>query len=198
MLEVGIAGMARPGEAESGDRHVSRRFRRGALVAVIDGLGHGAEAAEAASIAIAAINLRPQDSVITLVRRCHEQLLKTRGIVMSIATLDRRDETITWLCVGNIKSILLRADRNWPRNCEYLMQRSGVVGSKLPPLQASVTPIAAGDTLIMSTDGIRTGYAQHLPLASRPQQIADHILARYHDGTDDALVLVARYLGIRK
>ncbi len=198
MLEVGVAAMTRPGESESGDRHVSRSLRHGALVAVLDGVGHGAEAAEAADVAIAAINERPQDSVVTLVRRCHEHLRKTRGIVMSIATLDRRDETITWLCIGNIKSILLRTNESSPKNCEYLVQRSGVVGAQLPLLQASVTPIAVGDTIVMSTDGIHTEYAQHLPLASRPQQIADHILARYHKGTDDALVLVARYLGIRK
>lgn len=198
VLEIGAASLALAGAAESGDQYVAMRFRNGALVAVVDGLGHGAEAAEAAKAAVAAMSERPQDSVITLVRRCHERLLRTRGVVLSMASMNLRDETISRLCVGNAESILLRANADGPVTVESLMQRGGVVGARLPPLQATVTPIAAGDTLVLVTDGIGAGFARHLPLSFRPQEIADHILARHHKGTDDALVLVARYWGNRK
>lgn len=198
VLEIGTASIARPGEIESGDMHLARRFRNGALVAVVDGLGHGTEAAEAARIAVEALSERPQDSVITLVRKCHEELRGTRGVVMSLASLNTRDETVAWLCVGNIDSILLRAKHDASSSYESIMQRGGVVGHKLPPLQATLTTVDAGDTLVLSTDGIQTGFARHLSLSFRPQQVADHILTHYRKGTDDALVLVARYRGKRK
>ena len=50
-------------------------------------------------------------------------------------------------------------------------------------------------TLIFATDGIRGGFAEGLPTDATPQELADHILARHGKGTDDALVLVARYAG---
>jgi hypothetical protein len=56
-------------------------------------------------------------------------------------------------------------------------------------------PVAPGDLLLLATDGIRSGFAEGLRLDQSPQQLADHILARDVKGTDDALVVVARYLG---
>lgn len=78
---------------------------------------------------------------------------------------------------------------------EYLLLRGGVVGYQLPPLHASTIPVARGDTLILATDGIRSGFAEGLDLGEPPQRIADHILAQHGKSTDDALVLVGRYIG---
>ena len=51
------------------------------------------------------------------------------------------------------------------------------------------------DTLIIATDGINPDFDDGLTLDQDPQQIADGILAQHHSGDDDALVVVARYLG---
>jgi hypothetical protein len=76
-----------------------------------------------------------------------------------------------------------------------LLLHAGVVGLQLPPLRDFGIPVARGDTLILATDGIRGGFAEGLTLEGTPQQLADRILARDDKGTDDALVLVARYVG---
>jgi len=78
---------------------------------------------------------------------------------------------------------------------EAILLRSGVVGLELPQLRASVTTLAPGDLLVMATDGIRSGFAERLSAAQATQRLADQILADYRKSTDDALVLVARYLG---
>lgn len=49
----------------------------------------------------------------------------------------------------------------------------------------------------MVTDGIRSGFTADLAIASSPQEIAETILARFTKGSDDAHVVVARYLGGR-
>jgi hypothetical protein len=77
-----------------------------------------------------------------------------------------------------------------------VLLHGGVVGLQLPPLRAFVIPVSLGDTLILATDGIRSGFAEGLPPEEPPQQLADRILARDAKGTDDALVLVVRYLGL--
>src|SRR5207245_2855891 len=118
LIEWGVATLALPGQAQSGDLHLVKPLGTGVLVAAVDGLGRGAGAA-----------------------------------------------------------------------------RGGIGGSELPRPHPVVLPIAAGDTLIFTTDGIREGFAEALSSEATPQQLADHILARHGKGTDDALVLVARYLG---
>jgi hypothetical protein len=54
-------------------------------------------------------------------------------------------------------------------------------------------PMKEGDTLIFVTDGIRSGFARGLSTGDPPQLMANRILAEYGKGSDDALVLVARY-----
>jgi len=195
LIECGIAARMLPGEAASGDRHVVKFFPNGALVAAVDGLGHGDEAAAAAEIAVATLETFAPSSPIALVTRCHEAMRKTRGAAMSIASFNALDNTMTWLGVGNVDAALLRADADARPSRESILLRGGVVGLQLPTLRESVLPVKRGDTLIIATDGIEGGFTEGLTPGDPPQQIADLILARHGKDTDDALVLVARYLG---
>src|SRR5256884_7303297 len=79
LIEWGVASLALPGEAESGDRHLVTPVGTGVLVAVVDGLGHGAEAASAAKAAVAALERHPTESPAPLLERCHRALNGTRG-----------------------------------------------------------------------------------------------------------------------
>jgi hypothetical protein len=130
-----------------------------------------------------------------MVQRCHEALKKTRGVAISLASFGFRDHTLTWLGVGNVEGVLLRADPASSPARETLMLVGGVVGYRLPMLRAMVVTVAIGDTLVFATDGIRNGWAQEVTKDDEPQHIADRIGSRYSKGTDDALVLVARYKG---
>jgi serine phosphatase RsbU (regulator of sigma subunit) len=197
LIEWGVATLALPGEAQSGDLHLVKPAGTGVLVAVVDGLGHGAEAATAAQAAVAALERHASESPVALIERCHRALKGTRGVVMSVALFARPERSMTWVGVGNVEGLLLHGDgaarSGAPR--ESLVTRGGIVGSELPRLHPVVLPIARGDTLLFATDGIREGFAEGLPPEATPQQLADQILARHGKGTDDALVLVARYLG---
>lgn len=199
ILEVGTAGMAcaAPGDGlESGDLHVVVPFAAGALVAVIDGLGHGSEAAAAARVAAAALVRHAALPVLQLIELCHTELRRTRGAVMSLVQFSAADSSVTWAGVGNVEGILLRgADRE--RGREAIPMRAGVVGYRLPPLREQRVPLSPGDTLVMATDGVRSGFASDLALDRTPQALADSILARDGKQSDDALVLVARYMGWR-
>jgi negative regulator of sigma-B (phosphoserine phosphatase) len=187
--------LAEAGDLESGDHCVVAGLSNGALVAVIDGLGHGSEAAYAARTAGQVLTAHAAEPVLDLVQRCHAKLHKTRGVVMTLASFNVRDSTITWAAVGNVEAVLLRMDQTAEQRRQGVIARGGVVGYRLPPLHAATLPIAQGDTLIMATDGISGGFWEDLVLYKSPQEIADTILARYGKGTDDALVLVARYIG---
>ncbi len=194
LIEWGFAAMPLKGQAVSGDSYIIKPFPNGILMAVVDGLGHGYEAAQASKIATATLDTYAHESIIPLVRRCHEALKGTRGVVMSIASFNSLDKTMTWLGVGNIEGILLRKDVNATPLRKSLLLRGGVLGYQLPPLRESVIPVLAGETLIFATDGIRSGFDKEIKLSDKPQQIADSIMAQFNRGTDDALVLVVRYI----
>src|SRR5260221_455136 len=85
LLEWGVAAMALAGLA-SGDSSVVQPFPGGVLVAVVDGLGHGPEAAAAAQVAVDILTRHADEELLALVKRCHEGMLPTRGAVMSLAS----------------------------------------------------------------------------------------------------------------
>jgi len=191
-----VAKSSLPGQGESGDRHLVCCGGNGILIAAIDGIGHGQEAANAAEAAIAILKASPDEPVISLVERCHERLRSTRGVVLSLASIDPKHGMMTWLGVGNVQGVLMRAGAEKGSVEEVLLLRGGVVGSQLPALQAAVLPIRKGDTLVFVTDGIRGEFMEDLSALQSPQRAADKILKQHGRGNDDALVLVVRLTGI--
>jgi hypothetical protein len=191
-IDLGVAQRARPGDVESGDRCVVRGFPGGVLLAVLDGLGHGAQAAAAASIAAAVLEEHAAEPLDALVERCHAALTRTRGVVMSLAAFNAGARTVSWLGVGNVEGILARRHPGAAPPQELLLLRPGIVGHQLPPLQPARLSVAVGDVLLLATDGVRSGFSSGLPPGLAPQRLADLILAHEARDTDDALVLVAR------
>lgn len=196
LIDWAVTSQALAGQTESGDRHVVRFFPNGVLVGVVDGLGHGAEAARAAKVAVAVLDEHAHEPIPFLLKRTHEALKATRGAVISLASFHASDNTMTWLGVGNVEGILVRADPQQGRAIESILLQAGLIGMNLPSLRPSVVPVSRGDTLILVTDGISNDFRLQLVLSGRPQQIADRLCARHSKSTDDALVLVARYCGV--
>ena len=196
MVEYGVAKFVLPGQDESGDHHLVCCNRNGILIAAIDGIGHGEEAANAAKAAVGLLRSSADEPIISLVERCHEKLRAPRGIVLSLAFIDSENRMMTWLGVGNVQGMLMRGDAKRGNVKESLLLRAGVVGSQLPALQATVLPIVRGDTVFFATDGVRSDFSVTLSARENPQRAADRILGQYRRGNDDALVLVVRLMGI--
>src|SRR6266566_7052570 len=135
-IEWAVAELAQQGQSESGDRHLVLPTPDGGLVAVVDGLGHGAEAASAAKVAVRALERGGDRPLAQLFRDCHQSLIGTRGAVISAASFSVPDETMTWLGVGNVEGRLLRAPVSGSPPPDALLVRGGVVGAHLPPLGA--------------------------------------------------------------
>jgi negative regulator of sigma-B (phosphoserine phosphatase) len=194
-LDWAFATRTKPGHSDSGDIHLAKSCSAGMLLAVIDGVGHGKEAALAARVARDVVDSYADEPLVSLLHRCHQWLRGTRGVVMSLAWVETESRVMRWAGVGNVQGVLLR--RKWGgRSVENsLLLRAGVVGVQLPSLEAAVLPITPGDTLVLATDGVKATFDRSLADKLPPQSAADHILAEYGDAGDDALVLVGRYRG---
>lgn len=195
LAEWATAGRALPGQTESGDVAVTMEHADGVLLAAIDGLGHGPEAFEAAQTVAEILEDSPEDPLDLLGQRAHERLRDMRdprGVVMSMVSL--RHEGSTWLGIGNVEGKMLRTGAD-PAATVYLSPMGGIIGHDLPLLHVSTLEVRPGDVVILATDGVREDFGLGWRLARPVQEIADRLLEDFADRNDDALVVVARYLG---
>jgi hypothetical protein len=192
-LEVGVAGLAIQGEVNSGDLAVFAPYDRGGLAAVIDGLGHGDDAAAASAIAEGVIRAHASDSPAELLRHCHQELRKSRGVVLTAAWFDLEAMELSWAGVGNVEARLVRGAATYGDRHDSALVLGGVVGYNLPPVRPARTDLRPGDAVAFATDGIEADYSGSLTPGLPAQRLAERILSRHGRATDDALAAVVRY-----
>ena len=194
VLERGEAGEPLAGETRSGDLAVFAPYEGGALVAAIDGLGHGAAAADAAEAAAAQFRAHVGERPERLLRHSHDALRSTRGVVATVAWFDLATGALTWTGIGNVEGRLVRADRQRGDSDDSPTLFGGVLGWSLPAVRLVRTTLAPGDCVIMATDGVAADFGSSLqPGVPAPEQ-ARRVLASHARGSDDALVVAVRYL----
>ncbi|MGE0030834.1 MAG: SpoIIE family protein phosphatase [Steroidobacteraceae bacterium] len=191
-IEWGFAGQPLPGQSESGDRCVVQVDNGQATIAVVDGLGHGSEAALASRIAADVIETHAHEGILPLFQRCHERLRSTRGAAITVARYDSGTHRIRWLGAGNVRAMLLRATADGATECRDMLIYSGTVGVRVPTVEVSSLDAQPGDLLFLATDGIRDRFAEAVRYGEGPQAQAERLLDNYRIPTDDALILVAR------
>ena len=195
-LEWAVEAKPYPGEIACGDRSLIVSGHE-TLLAVVDGLGHGIEAARAAERAIETIAEIADAPLEEIMQECHRRLRSTRGAALTLAAVSPTLGTLTWLGVGNVEALLVRASpRDQPART-LIVARGGVVGHHLPPLRAASLDLGPDDLIVLATDGISERFAAQSPFHGEPAAIARDILARHALGGDDALILVARQGGPR-
>jgi negative regulator of sigma-B (phosphoserine phosphatase) len=194
-LELGVAGIAIEGEERSGDLAVFAPYDKGGLAVVIDGLGHGPEAADASAIAERVIREHASASPAALLARCHEALRKSRGVVLTAAWFDLEYLEISWAGVGNVEARLIRGDAVYGDRHDSALVLGGVVGYNLPAVRPAHTELRHGDAVAFATDGIDADYSASLTPGLSAQRLAERILERHARDTDDALAAVVRYVG---
>ena len=197
LLEWAVAARPFPGESVSGDQCVVRVTETEVLLAVIDGLGHGPDAATAAEQAVEVLRENPAEPVEVLLVLCHTALAHTRGAAITVASISATNGSMSWLGVGNVEAALLRgvpsSDSSGRPPTEWVLLHGGIVGYQLPTLRPRAVDLEPGDVLLMATDGIARSFTQDVHLGAAPARLADGILENLARPTDDALILVARY-----
>jgi phosphoserine phosphatase RsbX len=196
-VEWGVVTRSRRGEATSGDLAVVVPLPQGVLVAGIDGLGHGREAALAARTAAEVVREHASEDLVSLVRRCHAALKGTRGAAISLAFVSPATSGVTWLGVGNVEGRVLSGEPSSTRPKGSLALGSGLPGHVLPPVSTATLAVRPGDVLVLATDGIESAFADSLDVSGSTRAIGERILADHRKPPDDALAVVVRYLGAR-
>jgi serine/threonine protein phosphatase PrpC len=177
------------GQVISGDAYVVAPFTPDGLqVAVIDGLGGGAEAAHAAQKAVQVISGNPAQDPAELMRRSHIALQGTRGAVIALLTFNMSVRSVSFVGVGNIGAHVYSVLPIKP------ISKNGIVGYRLPHLLKLAYSYNSGDTFVLYSDGVssRIGLDSSLDPSLEPQQLAERIMELHGKNNDDASVVVVR------
>lgn len=193
-FELGINSIPYQGEVVSGDIHFFKNTTDGALVAVIDGAGHGWSAAQAAKLIASNLEGIASDSISEIFKKTETICKKTRGAAMSAAHFSLINSSMTWAGIGNVEGILMRANPEIKPSKESLLLRNGILGYGSVAPRIATLPVSPGDTLILVTDGIRSDFFESVDLREPAQKISESILASHAKGNDDALALVVRLM----
>jgi negative regulator of sigma-B (phosphoserine phosphatase) len=189
-MQFGVINRPLKGQTACGDAYFIKEFANQVFIAVIDGLGHGQEAAAAAGTAVEYLTKNYRESLTEIIQGSHEALKKTRGAVMGIALIDLDRAVLRCAGVGNIDIRVISRTPILP------VSRTGILGHNLPKIREEEFPYAPGDLLILHSDGISGKLDLNLCppefLGQHPQAIAEKIAAKFGRETDDLTLVVAR------
>jgi len=159
------------------------------VLCMIDGLGHGKGAEQAALAALGCVERHRHWPLLAIFVDCDKALRDTRGVAMGIAGIDRFGGILTYAGIGNTRAVVVGQKTTWLTSCY------GIVGGGYRTLKSKTVPLLPHDLVIMSTDGIEE--LIDLPscdemLRTDVDRLAETILEGWLRKTDDAAVLVFR------
>lgn len=186
---IGGVVVAKTGESASGDDWACHEDADGCTIFVVDGLGHGTEAAVAAHEAITQFHRSCSESPAGIISAVHRALRHTRGAAVAAARIQRASRTVVFAGVGNIAGVVLGPGGQLRR----MVSHNGTAGHIVRKVQSFEYPCAGG-LLILHSDGIGSGWTLEgysgLTRA-HPLLIAGVLYRDFSRGRDDATVVVA-------
>ena len=193
LLDVGAVCLPIDGETACGDGWAVVQGADRAVILLVDGLGHGPNAADAADTAIAAFRAASGGAPAEIAALLHQALRATRGAALAVAEVVPAAEgaTVRYCGVGNTAALLLSAVGS-PRS---LPSMNGTAGLQVRAMQEVTLPWARGSVLLMHTDGITTRWradAYRGILGHHPTVLATALQRDHTRGRDDATVLALR------
>ena len=188
-VTVAVAARPYPGETVNGDAWQVDWHGPVCRIALVDGLGHGPQAAIAALAALAALADEPALDPVDAVHCCHDALKGTRGAALLVVSIDVSRGQLVGAGAGNVEARLCQDGE-----AKQLMTDRGIVGSVLPRVRPVEMALAPDWLLLMYTDGIKKRFdaASQFEAAPDGNQLAQTILNEWGRATDDATVLVVQ------
>lgn len=177
------------GETECGDAWRIGGDRPTALF-LVDGLGHGPEAAHAAQMAAERFGGSPVVSPIETLLATHARLRGTRGAAMSVAVLDDAAGRVDFAGIGNVDARIVSE-----QGSSHLSPQNGIVGHTIPTPRASQADWPEGACIVMHSDGLSTRWRLDAYPGLRrahPALIAGVLFRDFGRARDDAAIVVLR------
>jgi anti-sigma regulatory factor (Ser/Thr protein kinase) len=189
--DVGVVSVPKRGERVCGDGWACVGGPDRTMVMVVDGLGHGPVAADAAREAervfVANAHLSPE-AILPIM---HDALRKTRGAAVTLAELDRGRRSIRYAGVGNVAGVVVAPDGSQ----KSMVSHNGTVGFEMRRTQGFDYAWPLHSNVIIYSDGLTSQLKvdQYNGLLNRhPTLVAGVIYRDCSRQRDDATIVVVR------
>lgn len=190
LLELAVVSEPISGEEECGDGWSLRATVDTVLLMVVDGLGHGILASEAAREAEKVFAGTREMSLVTILNDTHDALRKTRGAAEAIAKIELEKKLLSFAGIGNISASIVS-----PGTSRSMASHNGTLGMNIERVQEFTCPWNDDSVLVMHSDGLATRWdLERYPglWTKAPSVIAAVLHRDFSRHRDDVTVLVAR------
>jgi anti-sigma regulatory factor (Ser/Thr protein kinase) len=187
---VGAVSVPIRGENVCGDQWGIVMKDGRAVLSVIDGLGHGRPACEAAELAVRIVHEHAEEAPDQILLLAHGALRSTRGAAGAVAEIVFAEQRVRYAGIGNISGTLVTA-----QSSRGMASQNGTLGVEARRFQNFDYPLPADTYVVMHSDGLSTHWnLQRYPglLARDPSLIAAVIYRDHTRGRDDATIVVMR------
>ena len=189
--EIGIAKRSYRDAPSCGDDGAVWQQDGRMVACLVDGLGHGPRAQEAARAALAYVADHLPVPLPELFKGCSAAIRDTRGVSMSVVVIDEASGRQSYAAIGSNRALVISGS-----SALHLPNNHGVVGGAYQRLIVHAQPLGADTLLVLSSDGVREPISlDRYGTAERREmpQLAARLLRDWATGRDDAIVMVLRY-----
>jgi anti-sigma regulatory factor (Ser/Thr protein kinase) len=188
--ELGVVCRPKQGEEVAGDAWAIKLGANEDWILVVDGLGHGQIASEAAIEAVRVFRQTDgQRSTVDMLETLHGALRKTRGAAVTVTVIDRAMGQARSSGVGNITTTVVTNGIS-----RSLVSHNGILGHEVRRIQEFSSPWTPNSRLLMHSDGLATWNLERYPglLARHPAVMAGVLYRDLWRERDDVTVLVVQ------
>jgi len=190
-LEWGTVCVPKRGEQFCGDAWAVAPGHFQNSVMIVDGLGHGIHAFDAANAALRSFWEHARARPEAILNALHQALPGTRGAVAGVADIDWDKRQLRWAGAGNIAGTLVPIEGK----ASSLVSHTGTVGQNITRFQEFTHAWPDQGLLILHSDGLSSRWTlEPYPGLTRkdPSLIAGVLYRDFANRHDDVVVLVAR------
>jgi len=190
VMKVGAISVPKLGERVCGDGWAVCHEAVGVSALVVDGLGHGPQAAEAATAGVDAFTRQRYLATSDALQAVHDGVRHTRGAAGAVLAVNREKHTAKYSGVGNNSCAFLNAD-----GTRQAVSSNGTLGHMVRHIREYAYPFNDDASFVMYSDGLTSHWSfdQYQGLRQRHPTVIAAVL--YRDVTrhrDDVTVLVGR------
>ncbi len=178
------------GESYCGDKALYFQNDTATVLVIIDGLGHGRYAEEAASLGEEIIGENIDKMPDEILRICDRELINTRGAAIGISKIE--NGLLYYSGVGNTRMMIVDEKQN------LLYGDYGVVGKGVQKINLLTRELNENDLIIMFTDGLRENIKVVNSFNGKEnniEKLIDNIFWEYRKRTDDVGILIYQLRG---
>ncbi|MEO0294105.1 MAG: SpoIIE family protein phosphatase [candidate division WOR-3 bacterium] len=186
-IEISVYSRPMSGFKSNGDAYFVKRYGDYAVVAVLDGIGHGTKANLASKLAIKVLKDRFKDDLEEIVLAIHHKLQHSRGCVIGIVRMSKNGD-VEFLGIGNIKAQIYT-----PEMYRRLVSFDGLLGSNMRSFKTEKMKLTTPCLIVLHSDGVSSFNFEDKRVIYRPvMEVAKEAFEKYRKKTDDATLLIAK------